>query len=57
MYNSVSHNIYKKKKGETTLLVPKVCLLRAFGLSSFKYALLVPEVLNMNAISPSVNFR
>ena len=43
--------------GEITLSVPKVYLMSAIGSSSFKRILLIPEVLKINSISPSVNYH
>ena len=49
--------ILRKKKGETTLLVPKVYLLSAIGPWSLNWTLLIPKVYKVSFIDPSINFR
>ena len=45
----------KKKKGETTILVPQVYPVCGIGSSSLKRAQLVPQVFKMSNISPFTN--
>ena len=54
-HNMPSQQLWEKK-GETTMLVPKVYLLSAISWS-LKWALLVPNVSKMSIISPSINFH
>jgi len=44
-----------KSFGETTLLVHEIYSMSAINPSSFKCALLVPQVLKVIGISPSIN--
>ena len=45
-----------KSFGETTLLVHEIYSVSTINPSSFKYALLVSQVLKVISISPSINY-